>query len=131
MRDWTSIHVGSGSTNDRCSFMSESVTQMPNRLRISNGNRSIVCARTRKTSVFKKTFSTLSMEHLCPRYLQQVAVRECLRYYSPLAELIDIKKGEQCAKAHVMDQKQNLVCIIMDQHLFVLEDLCKKESSVS
>ena len=57
-------------------------------------------------------FSTLSIEHLHPRYLQQLAARECLRYHSPLAELIAINKGEQYAKTHVMDQKQNLVCII-------------------
>ena len=35
--------------------------------------------------------------------------KECLMYHSRLAQLIAIKKGEQYAKKHLMDQNQNLI----------------------
>ena len=68
------MHVDSGSTNDRHSLMSGSVTHMPNRTRTSNRNRSIVCMRTGKNVCIdiQEEFSTLNMEHLRPGCLQQL-----------------------------------------------------------
>ena len=75
-QDGVSMHLGSGNTNDRHSLMSGSVTQMPNLIRTSNHNRSIICMRTRKIVCIQEEFSTLSIVRLCPWLLQQLAVWE-------------------------------------------------------
>lgn len=65
-----------GTTDDQHSLMSGSDTQMPNRIRISKRNRSIVCMRKRRNVCIQEEFSTLSMEYLRPWCLQQLVVRE-------------------------------------------------------
>ena len=76
MRDWISMQVDSGSTNDRHALMSGSVNHIPNRTRTSNRNRSIVCTRTGKNVCIdiQEKLSTLNMEHLRPGCLQQLVV---------------------------------------------------------
>jgi len=100
MGDWISLHVGSGSINDRYYLMLGSFTQTPNRLRTSNRNRSIVCMRTRKKRLYLRR--VLHTEHgtFTPLVFPTTSGmgRECLRYLSRLAELIAIKKGQHYAK---------------------------------
>ena len=66
MRDWISMHVGSGRTNDRQSLMSGSATQLPNRIRISNRNNRVHDNELGKNVCIQEEFSTLSTENLGP-----------------------------------------------------------------
>ena len=100
MRDWIFTHVGSGGTNNPHSLMSGSVTQMANRIRTSNCNRSIVCMRTKKNVCIQEGFSTFELGIFTPLvFTVTVGMgRECHKYHSRLAELIAPKNGKTYAK---------------------------------
>ena len=91
---------GSESTNNPYSLMSGSLTQMPNRIRTSNCNRSIVCMRIKKENVCIQGFSTFELGIFTPLVFTTTGGmgRECHKYHSRLAELIAIKKGKTYAK---------------------------------